>query len=115
MSATNRRVTSDQATAFHRFSMYSGCRRSSPGRFGHRTPFGTGLCAVVVHAEEPDHGLRVAGTIHPTAYPTRVGQWRVYRSPSLRYQLVTYPLGKGQVGETRAVQMPQLHLAVIEL
>src|ERR687895_350796 len=87
---------------------------SSPVRLGSRVPFGTGLCAFVIHAEELDHGFRVTGTIHSPAYPTRVGQGRMHRSPSFRYQLVTYFLGKGQVSEARAVQMPELHLAVAE-
>src|ERR687889_2431195 len=81
-------------------------RRSSPGRFGRRALFGAGQCAFVVHAEKLDHGLRIPGTVHPSAHPTRVGQRRMHRSPSLGYQLVTYSLGKGQVSEARAVQMP---------
>src|SRR5919107_1192101 len=90
-------------------------RKSSPGGLRRRAPFGTGLCTFVVHAKELDHGFRITGTIHPPAYPTRVGQRRMHRGPSFRYQLVTYFLGKGQIREARAVQMPQLHLAVIEL
>src|SRR5829696_8958814 len=70
------------------------------------------LRAVVVHSKELDHGLCVLGAIYPPAHPTRLGQRRMHRGSPLCYELVAHLLGKGEVCEAGAVQVPQLYPTV---
>jgi integrase len=69
-------------------------------------PFSSLLRAVVVHTKEFDHGLCVLRAIHPPAHPARLGQRRMHRGSPLYYEFIAHLLGKREVCETRAVQVP---------